>query len=204
MSEKNIGIVILAGGCSSKLGTPKQLVEFKGKRLLRNATEVALRCSCEHVIVVLGSRADEIYKEISDLPIETVINGEWTKGISTSLKAGLVKLMQSNPDVSAAVVMLSDQPFVSEKTVRSLIEVYAQSGNPIVASEYDGVLGVPALFDREVFDELLALQGDAGARVVIRKSEPTRIAAVKAPEAAFDVDTPADHQRLKELEFKSR
>jgi molybdenum cofactor cytidylyltransferase len=62
------------------------------------------------------------------------------------------------------------------------------------------VLGVPALFDREVFDELLALEGDAGARVVIRKSEPTRIAAVKAPEAAFDVDTPADHQRLKELE----
>ena len=197
MIEKKIGIIILAGGESRKLGTPKQLVEFKGKSLLRNAAEVALKCVCNTVIVVLGSRAEEIYEDIRELSVETVTNYAWKDGISTSLKKGLTKL---DPQTSAAVIMLSDQPFVTENTIRSLIETYVLSGKPIVASRYDGVLGVPALFDREIFDELLALEGDAGARVVIRRSGPSRIATIEAPEAAFDVDTPADHERLKEME----
>jgi molybdenum cofactor cytidylyltransferase len=197
MPEKRIGIVILAGGESRKLGTPKQLVEFKGITLLRRAVETALRCDCENVIVVLGSRADEIREEIHDLAVGTVTNYAWKDGISTSLKKGLTKL---DSGISAAVIMLSDQPFVTEVTIRSLIETYESSGKPVVACEYDGVLGVPALFDREVFGELMALEGDAGARVVIRKSRPDRIATIDAPEAGFDVDTPADRQRLKEME----
>ena len=204
MSVNHIGIVILAGGGSRKLGTPKQLVEFRGKSLLRHAAQTALSCECEHTIVVLGSRADEIGEEIRDLAVETVVNDEWEGGISTSLRMGLAKLMLLDPELRAVVIMLSDQPFVNEKTVRSLIETYHESGKPIVASEYDGVLGVPALFDREVFDELLALEGDAGARVVIRQAAETRRATVTAPEAAFDVDTPADHHRLNELEANSR
>ena len=197
MIEKKIGIIILAGGESRKLGTPKQLVEFKGKSLLRNVVEVALKCDCEPVIVVLGSRAEEIHEDIRDLPVETVTNYIWKDGISTSLRKGLTKL---DSQMSAAVIMLSDQPFVTENTIRSLIDAYRTSGKPIVASRYEGVLGVPALFDREVFDELLALEGDAGARVVIRHSDQDRIAAVDAPEAAFDIDTPADQKRLRELE----
>ena len=151
----------------------------------------------------MGSRAEEISQEILDLPVEAVPNYAWKKGISTSLKKGLGKLVDLDPEVSAAVVMLSDQPFVSEKTIRSLIDARASSGKPIVASAYDGVLGVPALFDREVFDELMALEGDKGARVVIRNSKTDRVATINSPEAAFDVDTPADHQRLKELEAGS-
>jgi molybdenum cofactor cytidylyltransferase len=204
MSVNHIGIVILAGGASRKLGTPKQLVEFRGETLLRRAAQAALLCECDHTIVVLGSRAAEIEQEIRDLAVETVVNDGWEGGISTSLKAGLTKLMRSDPELRAVVIMLSDQPFVSEKTIRSLIDTYNASGKPIVASEYEGVLGVPALFDREVFEELLALEGDAGARIVIRQGSDSKTATVSAPEAAFDVDTPADHHRLNELEAKSR
>lgn len=198
MAENRIGIVILAGGESRKLGTPKQLVEFQGKSLLRNAVEVALRCVTERVIVVLGSRVDEMLDEIRDLPVEIVTNYAWKDGISTSLRKGIAKLIEL--DASAAVIMLSDQPFVSEKTIRSLIDTYESGGRPIVVSKYEDVLGVPALFDREMFDELLALEGDTGARAVIRKSDASRIAAVDAPEAAFDVDTPADKERLRTIE----
>lgn len=202
MSDNSIGILILAGGSSRKLGTPKQLVEFNGVSLLRRAVETALSCECKRVLVVLGSRAEEIRKEISNLPVETVVNDEWKGGIGTSLRKGLTKLTESDPDLSAAIIMLSDQPFVDENTVQSLIDVYRTSGKPIVAAEYDGVLGVPSLFDREVFPELLALEGDAGARVVIRQSDPARVAGVPAPEAAFDVDTPEDQERLKALESR--
>jgi len=200
MSQNNIGIVILAAGGSRKLGTAKQLVEFQGQSLLRRAIEVALSCECEYTIVVLGSRSEEIGQEIRDGRVETVINDEWEGGISTSLRKGLTKLIESDPDLAAVVIMLTDQPFVNRNTVRSLIETYHAGGKPIVASEYDGVFGVPALFDREVFDELLALEGDAGARVVIRQASDSRRATVAAPEAAFDVDTPADHDRLRNLE----
>lgn len=196
----SIGIVILAGGESRKLGTPKQLVEFKGKSLLRNAVEVALQVANKNVIVVLGARAEEIHDEIRDLPVKTVTNYAWKDGISTSLKKGLTKLVALDSKISAVVIMLSDQPFVTEKTIRSLIDTHKSTGKAIVASGYDGVVGVPALFDREVFDELLALEGDSGARVVIRKSDPGRIAKIDAPEAAFDVDTPADQKKLKEME----
>lgn len=200
MSENHIGIIILAGGGSRKLGTPKQLVEFHGQSLLRRAVATALSCECEHTIVVLGSRAEEIAGELDDTSIEIVVNAEWANGIASSLKAGLKRLTESDPPPDAVIIMLSDQPFVNERTIRSLIDAYRASGKLIIASEYDGVFGVPALFDREVFDELLALEGDAGARVVIRQSPPERIATIRAPEAAFDVDTPEDHQRLREMD----
>ena len=129
MIEKRIGIIILAGGESRKLGTPKQLVEFKGKSLLRNAAEVALKSDCEPVIVVLGSRAEEIYEAVRDLAVETVTNYAWKDGISTSLRKGLINL--ADQDVSAAVIMLSDQPFVTEKTIRSLIDTHSASGKAI-------------------------------------------------------------------------
>ena len=93
--------------------------------------------------------------------------------------------------------MLSDQPFVDEKTIRSLLDTYRTTGKPIVASEYNGVLGVPALFDRMMFEELTKLEGDAGARVIIRQSLSEDIATISAPEAAFDIDTPDDRDRLR-------
>ena len=196
MTEPRIGIVILAAGSSIRLGKPKQLLEYEGKSLLRRSVEAALECGCESVVVVLGSEADELAKELRDLPVSIALNDSWAEGISSSIKAGLIKLFDMDPHVAAVVVMLCDQPYVSEKSITSLVNTYRLSGKPIVAAEYDGVLGVPALFDRVMFDELMKLDGDAGARVVIRQNSSDKVAKVRAPEAAFDVDTPEDLQRL--------
>ncbi|HEX6123891.1 MAG TPA: nucleotidyltransferase family protein [Pyrinomonadaceae bacterium] len=200
MSHQQVGIVILAAGGSTKLGSPKQLVRFKGKTVFRSSVESAVACESSSVIAVLGSRAEEISIEAEGLPVEIVINEEWEVGISSSIKAGLARLIELGPEIDAVIIMLSDQPFVDEKTIRSLIDTYRTSGKPIVASEYNGVLGVPALFDRVMFDDLMALEGDAGARVIIRKSASEKIATISAPEAAFDIDTPQDRDRLRTYE----
>ena len=197
MSQPNVGIVILAAGGSTKLGSPKQLVQFKGKTVFRRSVESALACEPDGLIVVLGSRAEEISIETEGLPVEIVINKEWEVGISSSIKAGLARLIELRPDIDAVIIMLSDQPFVDEKTIRSLLDTYRTTGKPIVASEYNGVLGVPALFDRMMFEELTKLEGDAGARVIIRQSLSEDIATISAPEAAFDIDTPDDRDRLR-------
>jgi molybdenum cofactor cytidylyltransferase len=200
MPQPQVGIVILAAGGSTKLGSPKQLVRFKGKTVFRRSVESAVACDPHGLIVVLGSRAEEISIEAEGLPVEIVINKGWEVGISSSIKAGLARLIESRPDIDAVIIMLSDQPFVDEKTIRSLSDTYGTSGKPIVASEYNGVLGVPALFDRVMFDDLMALEGDAGARVIIRQTASENIAPIPAPEAAFDIDTPQDRDRLRKHE----
>jgi len=202
MSEPKVGIIVLAAGGSTKLGHPKQLVQFKGKSLVRCSVEMAIAVKTASVIVVLGSKASEIADEIRDLPVEIVVNDNWSAGISSSLKLGLAKLFELHPAIKAALIMLSDQPFISEQTVRSLLDTYHSSSKPIAAAEYKGVLGVPALFDRSIFDELMTLEGDAGARVVIRQ-DPERVATVPTPEAAFDVDTPDDLARLRQFESEA-
>jgi molybdenum cofactor cytidylyltransferase len=197
MPQPQVGIVILAAGGSTKLGSPKQLVQFKGKTLFRRSVESALACAPASLIVVLGARAEEILIESEGLPVEVVINDEWEVGISSSIKAGLARLIELHPDIDAVIIMLSDQPFVDEKTIRSLFETHCASGKRIVASEYNGVLGVPALFGRLMFADLMGLEGDAGARVIIRQSASENIATIPAPEAAFDIDTPQDLNRLR-------
>lgn len=193
MPEHKIGIIILAAGGSSRMnGQPKQLLKFEGKTLVRRAAKTALKTGCP-TIVVLGANADEAKKEIRDLPLETVVNKNWAAGIGESIKTGLSALLGENP--SAVVVMLCDQPFVTAKTLNHLIEKHKQTGAPVVASHYNETLGVPALFARELFGELSNLAGDAGAKAIIKKHAAQAV-QTPAPEAAFDVDTQADFQKL--------
>jgi molybdenum cofactor cytidylyltransferase len=191
-----IGVIILAAGSSRRLGEPKQLLEFEGKTLLRRAAETALAANAQKVVVVLGANSKIFRNEIVDLPLQITINQNWAKGMSGSIRIGLQRLLEIEPDLSAIVLLLCDQPFVTTKTIRRLIEKYQETKKLVVASEYDETFGVPALFAREMFNELLALKGDAGARFLIKKQAASGLAKILAQEAAFDVDTRADYQLL--------
>jgi molybdenum cofactor cytidylyltransferase len=173
-------------------GQPKQLLKFEGKTLLRRAAETALNTGCR-TIAVLGANADEAKKEIADLPLQIVVNENWAAGIGESIKTGLSALLPENP--SAVVIMLCDQPFVTTETVNRLIEKHKQTGAPVAACFYNETLGVPALFARALFDELSNLAGGAGAKAIIKK-HAAEVAHTPASEAAFDVDTQADFQKL--------
>ena len=193
-NETRIGVILLAAGASARMnGRPKQLLEFAGRTLLRRAAETVLNANCERIVVVLGANAELTAKEIVGLPLEIVVNENWAAGIGESIKTGASVLVKDN--LTAIVVMLGDQPFVTAETVRGLIEKYEQTAAPIVASFYNETTGVPALFAREMFHELTALSGDAGAKFVIKKHR-ARTVTIAAPEAAFDVDTIADYERL--------
>lgn len=198
MLVNKIGIIVLAAGSSSRMnGQPKQFLEFEGKTLLRRAAEMALKTNCR-TVVVLGANAERAKKEIADLPLEIAINENWAAGIGESIKTGLSALVPEN--LSAIIVMLCDQPFVSEETINCLIEKFEQTGAPIVASFYNETVGVPALFAREIFGELSNLDGDKGAKAIIKK-HAAEVVQAPAPEAAFDVDTEADFQKLSSVKM---
>jgi molybdenum cofactor cytidylyltransferase len=92
--------------------------------------------------------------------------------------------------------MLCDQPLVGRDTILRLIEAFEKTGLPVAAAEYGQTVGVPALFSSELFDDLMTLDGDHGAKSIIAKCMPERVAIVPAPEAAIDIDTVEDKQRI--------
>ncbi|CDM66711.1 nucleotidyltransferase family protein [Pyrinomonas methylaliphatogenes] len=196
-----IGIIILAAGRASRMGNePKQLLKLRGKTLLRRAVEAALRTELR-TIVVLGAQHEACQREIEDLPIKIAINEDWPTGISSSLKKGISVSMEEELD--GAIIMLCDQPRVTSETLLRLRDAFIGSKKPIAACSYGSAIGAPALFGRETFVEFATLQGDEGAKKLIAK-DLTRATIVNAPEAAFDIDTYQDFQRLANEEVRDR
>lgn len=180
-------------------GEPKQLLVFRGKTLLRQAAETAVAAGFYSTVTVLGANAERFKKEIEDLPVQIAVNENWACGLSSSIKTGLLSISHENLD--AAVIMLSDQPLITAEILRSLCDVFEQTGKMIVACRYENTVGVPALFASDFFAELMNLQGDEGAKKIITKYED-EAAFVDAAEAAFDVDTLQDYEILKRLSLE--
>ena len=194
MSENSVkvGGLLLAAGGSTRFGSPKQLAEFQGKTLLRRAAEAIAGSGCSPVVVVLGANVEDSLVEISDLDLHPVINSNWQTGMSSSIKAGLVELTSLEPALDAVLFALMDQPLITDEHLSQFAERFQKDRPPIIASVYNGITGVPALFSRELFDELFKLEGEKGARALIR--DRADLVTIPLEEAAVDVDTPGDHQ----------
>lgn len=199
MSDQNdkseIGLILLAAGESRRLGKPKQLLKFDGKTLIRHLAEMTLASNCSPICVVLGAKVDEIRAEIDDLPLEIAINENWQNGMSSSLKTGLKKLLAIAPNLAAVVVALCDQPFITSTITNRLAETYQKTNAPIVASEYAETIGVPALFSHLIFDELLNLSTENGAKQII-KNHLASVVSISVPEAEIDIDTTDDYEKV--------
>jgi len=195
--EASVGVIVLAAGESSRMGEPKQLLVYQGESLLRRAVKAAVASKCRPVIVVLGAFAGRMRAEIADFrSITTIENEFWAEGVASSIRAGLEFLkLKSENKAEAVVIMLCDQPFVTSGIINRLVAAYRADGDLIVASEYDKIIGVPALFDHQLFSELAALRDSSGAKQIIRRhSDKTRRIAFSR--GMFDVDTPQDYARL--------
>jgi molybdenum cofactor cytidylyltransferase len=188
-----IGVIVLAAGASSRMGSPKQLLRYGGQTLIRRAAEAAIASSCNRVAVVIGSNASQMRRELKDLPVSVVENQNWQTGMSSSIRAGLDELRPH--DLDGVVIMLCDQPFVTAGILNDLIATHRQTGKPIVASCYETTKGVPAFFSRDLFTDLTSLSADEGARRLIVK-HPELVATINFPEGAIDIDTPHDTKKL--------
>lgn len=202
MSEATVGIIVLAAGASSRMGEPKGLLAFEGETLIKRAVRAALGTGCRPVIVVLGSNASALHDEIAETDALVLFNRNWFEGMSSSIRCGIETLEGCAQDKPEAVILtLCDQPFVTSACLRRLIDSYRASGAALVASEYEAAgektFGVPALFSRALFSELMSLSGAEGAkRVIMRHRQEAAVVAL--PEAAFDVDTPDDYLALRD------
>ncbi len=186
--KSSVSIILLAAGGSARYGSPKQLIPFKGQTLLRHLTEVCVCSKAKSVHVVLGAFADLLKLQLLGLQIQVIHHTRWHEGLSSSLRVAIKALPKST---KAVVIVLCDQPHVSTPLLDKIIDVYLSKGTPIVASEYGNSLGVPALFEKRLFPELLKLSGDRGAKQVILKHR-TRAASIPFPQGTIDIDNPGD------------
>lgn len=187
--------LILAAGSSSRLGQPKQLVKVNEVPLLVRTVQAALDAGFTQILVVLGSNYHEHKSVIENLPVEILFHTDWANGMGSSLKAGLKKILENKPETEAVVVTVCDQPHISGSHLKALLNKYHESQARVVASKYNDTLGVPALFDQRLFEELLQVADSQGAKAVIQK-QTNYVEFVDWPEGSIDIDTPEDLRKL--------
>lgn len=188
-------VAILAAGRSSRLGRPKALVRWQGRTLLQRALDTACAVA-PRVVVALGADGDALWRTLA-LPgdgtaIARIDVATADDGLSASLRA-VVAQVDADPAVERLLVLLTDQYAVDAIWLRALLVLAGAHPQRMVASRYDGVRGVPAVFPRTAFSALAALRGDQGARALLRdERDPVDH---PAPHPPGDVDTPADLPR---------
>ena len=190
----SVSIILLAAGSSSRMGQSKQLLKIRNQSLLVHSINVAL-ASGLRTIVVLGAHEQEHRTAIQSLPVDIVLNDGWMNGMGGSLKAGLKYLLLKAPLTEAVIVMVCDQPLLTTEHLEKIKARYQTSGKLIVASYYSGTTGVPALFHKSFFSEIMALSSNQGAKKIIQQ-HPYDILTIDFPEGAVDLDTPDDYEHF--------
>ena len=192
---EHCAIVLLAAGESSRLGSPKQLLVYKGKSLLQHAVNVALQTTMRPAIVVVGANSDAVKNEMEEMDVEVVENKGWREGMASSLRCGLAAVQKKNIDADGIIFMVCDQPFIIPALLDSLLLQQKATGLPIVASNYENKLGTPALFHKSFFAELMKLSGDTGAGMLIKNNQE-QVSSVVFPKGIIDIDTKTDYEAL--------
>jgi molybdenum cofactor cytidylyltransferase len=189
------GIVILAAGSSTRLGQPKQLLEFQGTSLVQRIAQIAVSAVKKPVVVMLGANYSLIHAHLTDLPVHIVYNPDWPQGMTSSIRKGLMALLSISPETEGVIFAVCDQPYITPGLFQEMISVGSKSQKSIVACLYNNVPGTPVLFKKDFFDRLLALKDSEGARKIIQ-SHPESVETVPFPHGIFDVDTMQDYVAL--------
>ncbi len=195
MSEPSLprhGTIVLAAGRSQRLGQSKQLLKINGESLVHRATRFAVASAPHDCLVVSASDDCNIVDAVADLPCRIVPCADAAKGLSASLRCGLLALA---PDCDGALIVLTDQPAVTSAHLAALCDRWRAEPGSAVASAYADTIGVPAMLPRAWFATLIENNHDHGARDLLR-SRRDQVHVIDAPYLAIDIDTPDDLARL--------
>lgn len=192
LAPMSVAAILLAAGSSSRLGQPKQLLNYQGETLIERALRLAYEAGASPLLAVVGANHEAIRAAVAGKDVVPVLNDTWNQGIATSIHAGLRALEGLDSDASGALILTCDQPLLTAHHLGALLDCFrAQTAPCCVASAYAGTRGIPAVFPRSAFADLLALRGDQGARVLFRA--PSRaLIEVPFPGGEVDIDSPGD------------
>ncbi len=192
-NRQKIACIVLAAGSSVRFGSPKQLAEFQGKSLIQIAIDVANASKADYVFLVLGNSSSEILENLLMGRAQVVFNKDFQQGISSSIKNGVANL----PDDSLGVIiMVADQPHLTPQHLDLLIERFLKSPGNMIALSSNGEARNPVIIPYAMVQDLQVLEGDEGARALIKNNPGTILLEVSDPKVFADVDTKASLLKL--------
>jgi molybdenum cofactor cytidylyltransferase len=187
------GLILLAAGMSSRMGEPKQLLQVGGRPMVRHAAQAALMSDCKPIVVVVGAYEEQVRQALAGLPVIIAVNPDWREGMGSSIQAGIRALPETC--AGGAILALADQPLITARVYNDLLQRAEHTGKPVVASQYADTVGVPVLFRRTFFPNLMALEPSQGCKGIIL-GHPAESLLVDCPEAEVDIDNAADYHNL--------
>jgi molybdenum cofactor cytidylyltransferase len=183
--------LLLAAGASRRLGQPKQLLERGGEPLIRRTARL-LRQQVDRMVVVLGAHAGPVRAALQGVDADLVCNPDWAAGMGSSIACGAASLETA----AAVMIVLCDQYRIDENSLKSLRHAWQRRPQTITAARWPGGFGPPVIFPADRLRDLRSLRGDQGARKLVAADPSSQF--VDLPEAAFDVDRPADLAALED------
>jgi len=191
-----LAVLVLAAGSSSRMGRPKQLLNWKGNPLLQHSIEQAKKSNGDEVLVVMGSDFELIKSQTDSEGITVLKHVNWKNGLGSSIAFGIEYIQNSLPHIDSVLIMLADQPLVDADYLNRMIETYRSNATKIVASLYpNNKLGVPAIFNKMYFNQLTQLNLDRGAKEILYKYSD-KLLSLDATALVIDLDTIEDYERL--------
>jgi molybdenum cofactor cytidylyltransferase len=187
-------LILLAAGASTRLGQPKQNLVFQNKTLLERAIETAVDTECRPIFVVLGANVDETDFGIKSEKVKFIFNSNWEEGMASSIRLAISEI-EKHEEISNVLLMLCDQPFVTSKLIADILLKQQETGKAIAACKYGETIGVPALFTKTLFCELLLLTGQEGAKKIL-KDHLQDVVTIPFDKGNIDIDTQEDYNRL--------
>lgn len=189
----NIGVVILAAGESKRMGVPKQILPIFGVPMLKYLVDEVLDTEAHPVTVVVGANKTKIVPLLENIPIGIIDNPDWQKGMGSSIKMGLVGSYLITKGFDGLIFMTSDMPFVNAEVINKLIKTAREfPEKTIIASKYAGTLGIPVLYKKERFEDILDMKPEHGAKQFFNKYLD-EIVTVDFDLGAIDLDTKEDY-----------
>lgn len=193
MNQKNIVALILAAGESSRFGQPKQILPFRGTSLLNHIKKHLSLNFVDKTFIVLGAYRKEIMENCKLNTSEVIEFDQWKEGMGSSLSFACSKIF-TQKKYNAILITLGDLPFIEKSDYEKMMNLF-ESEDDIVATKANNSLGVPAIFGKRYFDELLRVKGEKGAKPIIYKYLD-KVKVFCNDRAAVDIDSKEDFRNL--------
>jgi molybdenum cofactor cytidylyltransferase len=188
---EGIWAIVLAGGESRRMGTPKMVLPYEGMTIIEKVLENILASEVEKVVTVLGSHKEEVLKVIERFPVMHCYNSNYKNGMLSSVKYGFEFLPG---DFRAAMVFLGDQPMVETSVINKMINLFNTSGKGILVPVFENKRGHPLMADRKYRDEIIDLDDPEGLKGLLRKHPDDILEVVtENPSVLKDIDTMEDY-----------
>ncbi|MGO4771235.1 NTP transferase domain-containing protein [Flavobacterium sp. W22_SRS_FK3] len=183
-----VAIVVLAAGSAKRMGQPKQLLHWGNSTLLGSVIKNTLSTDADIFFVVLGAYRNEIEQQINLSKNIVLINENWQHGLGSSIAAATTEIEKKYPNIHAILFVLADQPFISSIHLNTMIKLHNKEKEAIIITKKDDYRGVPVLFPRNFFSELILLSNDEGAKQIINRNKKL-IKEVVTDNDTVDIDT---------------